>query len=232
MNSPVAGSLSYRPRITAAECAINFVYSHLPHWRDHPDRRIIESENELTESLTNYLADEARRGNQPFTFSNQPSAGGRRTVDFSARLYDEMLNTFALPALTVFEAKRLPTPGSQREKEYVIGLEKSYGGIQRFKLGKQGHGSGFQLVAMIGYIQKDTPDLWLNTINSWIVELAENTSEGSISWEQSETLAKLKKDKKAHTARAISTHSRYAESNITIRHLWIIMNTKPHPTNG
>nr|GEX82867.1 hypothetical protein [Tanacetum cinerariifolium] len=34
----------------------------------------------------------------------------------------------------VLEAKRLPTPGSGRTKEYVIGVEKNSGGIERFKL--------------------------------------------------------------------------------------------------
>lgn len=224
MDSPINGSLSYRPSVTAAECAIDFVYTHLPLWRDHPARMVIESENGLTESLANYLADEARRENQPFTFSHQSLAGGHRTVDFSARRYDGAVNSFALPAITVFEAKRLPTPGTRREMEYVIGVEKPYGGIQRFKFGKKGHGTGHPLVAMIGYVQKGAPDVWFSTINSWIVGLSKRKPNGDLLWRQSEKLTKLQQNQEAHTACAVSTHNRCDESDIVIRHLWVIMN--------
>lgn len=223
MGSLSSGSLSYRPSVTAAERAIDFVYKHLPVWRDHPERETADSENRLTENLTNYLNDEARREEQPFSFFHQPSAGGRRTVDFSARQYSGASNSFARPAITVFETKRLPAPDSYRKMEYVIGADKPSGGIQRFKLGKKGHGSGHTVVAMVGYVQSEAPDEWLRTINSWINELAKKKPAGEISWHQRERLAKLQQNIETHMARAFSTHNRLDESSIMIHHLWVTM---------
>ena len=223
MNPLLSGSLSYRPGVTAAERAIDFVYKHLSIWRDHPERETADSENRLTESLTNYLDNEARREDQPFSFSHQPWAGGRRTVDFSARPYSGASNSFARPAITVFEAKRLPAPDSNRKMEYVIGSDKPCGGIQRFKLGKKGHGTGFAAVAVVGYVQDGTPDEWLRTINSWIAELTKQKPVGEIIWHKREQLAKLQKSEKSHMARAFSIHNRLDEPNIAIHHLWVVM---------
>lgn len=223
MDSLSSGSLSYRPPIQAAERAIDFVYNHLSAWRDHPDRITAESENRLTESLVAYLDDEARRDDQPFSFLNQPSGGGRRTLDFAAKPYSGSSNSFFRPALTFFEAKRLPAPEASRNMEYVVDLEKTNGGIQRFKLGKRGHGSGFSLVAMVGYVQDGALVDWLKTINEWIMELAKDGSAGGVTWDHKEQLAELERKVKAKIARTWSKHHRPNEPDVVIRHLWVAM---------
>lgn len=72
----------------------------------------------------------------------------------------------------IMEAKRLPTPSTDREKEYVTGKTPAgnpNGGIERFKLGK--HGAGYTRCGMIGFIEiRDYKD-WFEKINFWITEL-------------------------------------------------------------
>ena len=86
----------------------------------------------------------------------------------------------------VMEAKRLPVPSKNREKEYVIGLTQNgnpNGGIERFKLGK--HGMGLQQCGMLGYVEKEDYGHWLKTVNGWIEDLSRQ--EGSI-WDIKELL--------------------------------------------
>jgi hypothetical protein len=72
----------------------------------------------------------------------------------------------------LMEAKRLPTPTSTREKEYVTGTTPSgnpNGGIERFKLGK--HGAGHSHCGMLAFVEKEDYQHWLKNINVWIAEL-------------------------------------------------------------
>lgn len=72
----------------------------------------------------------------------------------------------------IMEAKRLPTPGKHREKEYVHGKTSSgnpNGGIERFKLEK--HGKGLKECGLLGYIEIETPEVWLKNVNEWILDL-------------------------------------------------------------
>lgn len=77
------------------------------------------------------------------------------------------------------ECKRLPTPGQNREKEYVVGHVKSdgklieCGGIERFK--KTIHGDKLKYAAIIGYIQKEDANHWFLKVNEWISELVVST---------------------------------------------------------
>ena len=82
----------------------------------------------------------------------------------------------------IMEAKRLPTPGHNRIKEYVIGQTPTgnpNGGIERFKLER--HGKGLLNCGMLGYIENDSFETWLQRINDWIFEL-------SAPWSQEEKL--------------------------------------------
>ncbi|WP_051692048.1 hypothetical protein [Pedobacter borealis] len=83
------------------------------------------------------------------------------------RIFGEFDSFFSI------EAKRLPTPGSGREKEYVIGTNKSSGGVERFKKGI--HGKYLKYAAIIGYIQNENAEHWFITINNWISDLIAST---------------------------------------------------------
>ena len=116
------------------------------------------------------------------------------------------------------EAKRLPTPGSDREKEYVIG-SKNNGGIERFKTGK--HGSALKHSGMIGFVQKYDFKYWNKKINDWIMELTQKNTKSDINWHESEVL--ISKHFEETTAQLISIHERMDKSPITLCHLWVCL---------
>lgn len=71
-------------------------------------------------------------------------------------------------AIIVAEAKILPAPTIDREKEYVKGATNN-GGIERFKTKK--HGSGMPEAALVAFILDDNHNDWHKKVNSWIDDL-------------------------------------------------------------
>ena len=88
-------------------------------------------------------------------------------------------------AIFCIEAKRLPTPGSGREKEYVHSPSGKSGGIERFK--KEIHGKGLSHSAIFGYIQKEDFEYWFKQVNTWIDELIQDDSQ-EIDWNENDLL--------------------------------------------
>jgi hypothetical protein len=202
---------------------IDFIATHLPSWRDDPERPAAASERELTAQLAASLnaaarahldiihfqterPDPARRG-RTFDLAAQPSAqplyvAGRRFTKFDV--------------LLPIECKRLPTPSDGRRdpREYVTTGARPGGGIQRFKLGF--HGAAHAVAVIIAYIQADNAEVWVRRINEWIAELARVDA----SW-VGETLTVDATNGDVHRAR--SRHSRAASGRaaIELQHLWI-----------
>jgi hypothetical protein len=124
-----------------------------------------------------------------------------------------------LDPFLVLEGKRLPPPKPDREREYVTGGDKKSGGIQRFKLAL--HGALLRHAGMIGYVQRDSFDDWFTSINVWITDLAESTSE----WSQEDCLSELTTDVANRVASCISVHTRVdaVTGKIHLSHLWVDM---------
>ena len=184
-----------------------------------------ESTNQL---LCGFLNKEAKK--YPFRFQpeyiEELTSGRSPKVDFgtladddkiiiSDREYGENDSFFS------FEAKRLPTPGSNREKEYVIGTgTKRSGGIERFKKGL--HGPKIKYAAIIGYVQKDDFKHWFLKINSWIQELADDETNNL--WQNSDIL-KCKNIQESISVELFSEHTRVLNGSklddISLFHFWI-----------
>ena len=122
------------------------------------------AEDAITADLSRYLNMLASTWNLPFVFVNQDL---RADIGVHGRAYiPENSNKFCW-----IEAKRLPTPKERNrdEREYVFVDHAEYegnGGIERFKLNK--HGEGLPISIMIGYVQEDDFDLWLEKVNNWL----------------------------------------------------------------
>lgn len=209
---------------------LQFVKSQLPRWRDMPGRQLVSSEEELNSQLCKYLNMAARRENFSMAyFHHEERQTGQRRVDLSALPPDPTIiegrSYSELDPFLVLEGKRLPAPTRGREREYVTGGEKKSGGIQRFKLGL--HGAVLNHVGMIGYVQRHAFDNWFTSINDWITELAESTSE----WSQEDCLVEMTTDSACRVASCVSTHNRVeAETGqINLSHLWVDMQqASPH----
>ena len=203
---------------------LEFVHRQLSQWRDMPDRPAVTSEEELNGQLCKYLNAEARK--QSFAmayFHHEEKQTGRRRVDLSALppspTVIESRNYSILEPFLVLEGKRLPSPSTDRQREYVTGFDKKSGGIQRFKLGL--HGALLNHAGMIGYVQKESFDHWINSINSWIADLAKSTEE----WSSEEYLDGLETNSTSGSASCTSQHKRVESktSRIHLTHMWIDM---------
>jgi len=112
--------------------------------------------------------------------------------------------------LFIVEAKRLPAPGQQREREYVAGRT---GGIERYKRGS--HGTGLDECGMLGFVEEDTFSFWEQNINTWITELSSTTA----FWQPDEILGESEEEKDFATFRSIAY--REHQEVISLHHLWI-----------
>lgn len=112
------------------------------------------------------------------------------------------------------EAKRLPTPGTGREREYLCGER---GGVARFKLGR--HAAELKTVGIIGYIQRNAFDHWLATINTWVDELIAS-SNPELPWDDSDKLQM--EEASFRLAHLRSNNLRVPDQQrLSIRHIWV-----------
>jgi hypothetical protein len=217
---------------TLALQTIDFVYRQLPAWRDDPNRPSEQSENKLNLQLCKYLNSKARNDFPMVVFDHEEYQSGRSSVDISASPNETTaIGAKNYPTHTIYdpivvlECKRLPAPSRDREREYVTGgVQRTSGGIQRFKLGV--HGASHDMAAMVGYLQDGSASDWHEKINRWIMELSNGTMKDACLWDTSEILGALAEDSRNGIADCRSTHNRgsSAQNNrILIRHLWITM---------
>ncbi|HSH67427.1 MAG TPA: hypothetical protein VLB84_16910 [Bacteroidia bacterium] len=174
----------------------------------------LSTEDEITQLLDTFLTIKVReREIALFIFKNQFGyPGTKRSSDIGV-----IVQQFSKKdAFFVIEAKRLPTPGHGREKEYVLG---NLGGIERFK--RAHHGNGLPYGAILGYIQENDTDHWYGTINGWITKLIKTNTDTTIVWNKNDLLQTLKNTK---ISTYKSTNKRIGQSDIILYHYWISFN--------
>ncbi len=210
---------------------VDFIADQLPRWRDHPDRRPVHSERELTDQLSSYLNSAARESLDLVQFLTEVPDSAQR-----GRFLDIAIKPAGAPIVvtgrryTLFdvllpiECKRLPTPKGRDEREYVIGGELgSAGGIQRFKLGA--HAAAHPMAVMIAYIQEGEAPQWLARVNRWISEIGEVDA----SW-AGERLEAMEVSA-VHRLRSLHRRQARGSASIELRHLWIALaSPEPQPT--
>ena len=124
---------------SSIKSVIEFIEIRFSEFAKKVKGEINSSEKSLTDKLCKYL--NRRASAYPFYFQHENVenhlSGNSRQTDIGTlseseqlivgdRSYGEFDSFFSM------EAKRLPTPGQNREKEYVIGHEKPCGGIERY----------------------------------------------------------------------------------------------------
>lgn len=210
---------------------LDFIADELPRWRDHPDRKNLLSEDELTDQLCGHLGSMARlsAGWDFLQFKREvPDEYQKgRKIDLvaspcGATVWVEGRRCTNFDTLLPIECKRLPTPkGKDRDRrEYVISQKKTTGGIQRFKAGH--HGGNHTFAAMIAYVQEETAAVWHNRIAEWITELNNAKETG---WSLQDL---LEPEPDAGSAGLSIYRSQHTRENglpdINLRHLWVEMN--------
>ena len=225
--SSSGGSLSSGIEIDGSiKAVVTFIREHFKSFAKKYNSELEQNEKLITQQLCIYLNRKAKQ--QPFffhsEFAEKVTSGNSPQVDIgvlsqleeitiSDKTYGEDECFFSI------EAKRLPTPGANREKEYVVGHNSSSGGIERFK--KSIHGPNLSHAAIIGYVQKETFNYWFLEVNNWINELAANKNG---IWETADCLQKVDGSDSIYIE-LLSENSREARTGsrdkIKLFHFWI-----------
>jgi hypothetical protein len=228
------GTLAYKPPLgeTLVPQTLSFVLAQLPAWRDDPTRPADSNENQMNSSLCDFLDIRSREDFPMVRFKHQAPQTTTHTVDLGVHGL-ESITTVGTRGYTIYqpflviEAKRLPAPRKDREREYVVGGDKPSGAIQRFRLGL--HGADVETAIIVGYIESEMPPHWHSTINQWIRSFAAGTEATGCTWSPADELGNLVFDEKHGTSSSESNHERDASCctpSLRIRHLWIVMNWK------
>lgn len=205
---------------------VEFIKIHFAEFSNKVKGEISASEKSLTDRLCKYFNRKATA--YPFYFHHEnvenPASGISPQTDIGVLSNEEQITVGdkcygEFDSFFSIEAKRLPTPGQNREKEYVVGYEKPCGGIERFKKGI--HGNNLRFAAIIGYIQKEDVNHWFLKINEWIGEL---TTSLPNEWKESDKLI-LKQENNEGVSEFTSLNLRSKtgeqETFIDLFHFWI-----------
>ena len=226
-------SANHQGRITSGVSAdaaalktLDFIAQHLVAWRDDPERPPAARERDLNTQLCKFLNVAARSDFGMVHFHHEEPQGVQHAADFSASPVDggwiEGRQYTKYDPILVMEGKRLPTPGSGREREYVTSAagKKPGGGMQRFKLGL--HGKSLSTAGMVGYVESGDCRNWFDTINQWVNDLA---SSDHPHWKVDERLHDFVLDQGVRVSRCTSEHPRTSHVSPFIRltHLWVEM---------
>ncbi len=205
---------------------VEFIKIHFAEFSKKIKGEISTSEKSLTDKLCKYLNRKATA--YPFYFHHEnvenPASGISPQTDIGVLSNNEQITVGdkcygEFDSFFSIEAKRLPTPGQNREKEYVVGYEKPCGGIERFKKGI--HGNNLRFAAIIGYIQKEDVKHWFLKINEWIGELITSSPN---EWKESDKLVAKQEDNEGvseFTSLNLRLASEEQETFIDLFHFWI-----------
>ena len=172
------------------------------------------NENELTQIYVEQAQIFIRKKELPFNISSQYQDIYNKSKGFSDLYFypNELGNSNS--SLFSVECKRLPSPVTSREKEYVFGPTNN-GGIERYKTEK--HGKGFKTCGLIGFIEKETPKHWLKSINAWIKDISNTNS----NWQKDEILTEVESIKDYSFLKSVAHRK---SDDIKLIHLWINLN--------
>jgi hypothetical protein len=212
---------------------VSFIERELPVWRDRPKRPQLSDESTLNQTLCVHLNSAARRRSfDTIQFLQEPLQSSARRADIGVmplgtimvegRSYEDF------EQLLPIECKRLPTPIDKRRSdcEYVHGLRgHRTGAIERFKHGL--HGPENPRALIIAYVQSESFEHWLTTINVRLDKFAREGSDDGF-WSPSEILSAVAMARSVDIQRFVSHHRRSippARSDaVDIEHVWLRMN--------
>lgn len=211
------------------EAIVTFIEQELPVWRDRHKSRRVNDEANLNQTLCVHLNSASRR--QCFDavqFLQEPLQDASRRADIGVmplgtimvegRCYEDY------EQLLPIECKRLPTPRDKKRSdcEYVHGTPgHRTGAIERFK--HLLHGPANDRAMIIGYVQSESFDHWLTTINTRLTQFAADGADEGL-WSPVEILTAAELAGRGDLQRLKSTHVRTDSTAVHLRHLWLSMN--------
>jgi len=144
-----------------------------------------------------------------FQFQHQYERDNKKKPDIGVPITSKILQG-DYNSIFDIECKRLNS-ALVHKKQYVCGAT---GGIERFK--RNEHGTNLISSAIIGYLEDNSVDYWIEKINSWIKN--EMINDESF-WCNEEYLKEVEQNY------CISTHHRITNNSIKLHHLFYTVNT-------
>lgn len=173
------------------------------------------NEDGISSTLEIFLQRLSRQGDEIFMFQFQtPLLNTKRTTDISVVYTSYYSST---EPFFLIEAKRLPTPNSGREREYVQG---NHGAIERYK--RSQHGKGLEASAILGYIEDKSFEYWQKEVCSWITDLINSNIDDTIEWLNNDLLNHSESFSSSN--KYISSHIRKNDCTIDLIHYWVYIN--------
>lgn len=173
------------------------------------------NENDLTQVYTKQVQILIRKKGYPFNVEGQYQDIYNLSKGFSDFFFYPNEQNVVLSSIYSVESKRLPSPETSREKEYVIG-DKNNGGIERYKSEK--HGKGLSECALLGFVEDKDSKHWNSAINGWISDLSAipNTI-----WKADEILSESENRGDYSILKSIAYR---ISDQVNLTHLWIALN--------
>ncbi len=176
--------------------------------------KIADGENAISDCLVNYFnvwLIEEQEGFAPYNFGkNPPQKDSNKETDIGVVILNK-----ESPPLTIFEFEAKRLSDSAKYKEYVSGTK---GGIERFK--RSYHAGHLDFCGMFGYVQSKSNGHWVEKINNWITDLAENNIDESIDWKTVDEKLFLK-SASTDITQYFSNNLRKNKKNIALQHYFI-----------
>lgn len=216
-NKTYQGNIDFSTDRKAVLAVQTFLEKHLSDFPEFLKKEANSPLNEdsITSKLEIFLQRQARISEEVFMFQFQyPESNSRRTTDMSILYASPFASTESIFAI---EAKRLPTPGSGRQKEYVQG---NLGAMERFK--RNQHGKHLLQSAVLGYVEKEDFSFWHNEVCKWINDLIATNSDTTILWNKNDLLSFLKIVGSINLYSSIN--ARNGSTDIHLSHYWIYVN--------
>lgn len=145
------------PNAIVISLIIESMKQNIPHFKAYivssHHRKKVLNEDELTQIFIEQAQILIRNQDLPFNISSQYRDIYNLSKGFSDFYFYPNEQGISSTSLFSVECKRLPSPVTTREKEYVIGKSEN-GGIERYKTQK--HGKGLSECGLIGFIEKVT----------------------------------------------------------------------------
>ena len=201
------GTLTYSI-INSLKQSVPFFKSYIT---THVSKKTL-NEDELTQVFVEQLDIQLRKLNYSFGVKNQYRDIYHGSSGFSDFYFHPIEEGKSTASIFSIESKRLPSPTSDREKEYVIGTKKN-GGVERYKIEK--HGKGLSECGMLGFIEKENSVFWITKINKWINDL----SKSDITWNKDEVVEELENHSEFVYLNSVA--HRISSSDILLHHFWI-----------
>lgn len=171
------------------------------------------NEDELTQVYIEQSQILIRKEDYPFNINGQYRDINNLSKGFSDFYFYPNEQNISTTSLYSVECKRLPSPDKPREKEYVIGKTNN-GGIERYKIEK--HGKGLEKCGLLGFIENESSDYWLLTVNNWIEELSIVSND----WKKDEILVQKEKTNNYCFLDSVAYRKK---DKIDLTHLWVII---------